>query len=39
MTSKIECRHPSIFKETLPRGSKWYCRECFTEIEDRSDYQ
>lgn len=28
-----ECKHELIFKESLPRDSKWFCRYCFTEID------
>ena len=27
-----KCLHDTIFRETIPRGSKWYCRTCFSEV-------
>lgn len=34
MKSSKDCKHEIIFRESIPRNSKWYCRICFTEIKD-----
>ena len=30
------CSHEVIFRESIPRNSKWYCRWCFTEISNEA---
>ena len=37
MPDKSECDHELLFKESLPRDSKWYCRNCFKEIVKLTD--
>jgi len=33
------CSHGIIFRESLPKNQKWYCRTCFIEVINLEKYK